>query len=446
MDSASPIAGARDGTEPIRMAVLVDSDGVSRKAGCRPLDWRKISTFPYLSENVSECSRFLINTRSDTDYFRMKQKAYEHKAIEAGFRVFNRAEKANESHRRNGFTNGSRAILGTLLGILAPSIDVAVVHDGSTQAAYAIEYVLGENPRLQAIVVSSRPSQHTIRTSRSPGSRLKIINPRDRMSEIEYIEGQECENIKVPPVHLDLSRVKNGTAKLIDGANYVNWGRTVSDFSDSLFRSDLLINWVPGSPAPSESIMVISDRAGGSRNKDRILGAWRREGWKTKQVDSVGRRAREDGLIGAVLGALATRNSHLVLFSSDKDFIQCQRIINEEFGTKQYTVSPPCIDAGRIRGAFMGTSKEVLTNAHSSWMCAISDLPHKYYYVPEEEYPRGIGLGDLRSARSRGQKREIRSKRRETQVAYVNRLRARVDKVKVQVPANSEFGFLASAT
>ena len=170
------------------------------------------------------------------------------------------------------------------------------------------------------------------------------------------------------------------------------------------------------------------------------------KGWETRKVEVVGRRAKEDGLIGAVMGSLATRNSHLVLFSSDKDFIQCQRIISEEIGTEQFTVSPPCIDARRIRVSFMGTSPEIITNEHSTWICAFSDLPHKYYYVPDEVFKQGIREGDLRNARSREGKKRIKLKRREKQVEYVNRLRSRIDNVKVQVPANSELKFLASAT
>ena len=156
-----------------------------------------------------------------------------------------------------------------------------------------------------------------------------------------------------------------------------------------------------------------------------------------------GNRAVEDGLIGALMGYLATTTGK----SPSCPLIQTSssaRIIKNEMGTRMNTICPPVTKMPEHHPNFMGTKPEVVSNQHSNWICAFTGLPDKMYHVPEFEYPRELASGHLFNA-SRARKKEIRSKRREFRSGYLNRVRDLLSRVKVQVPADSETRILASA-
>ena len=88
-----------------------------------------------------------------------------------------------------------------------------------------------------------------------------------------------------------------------------------------------------------------------------------------------GNRAVEDGLIGALMGYLATTHRETHLMSSDSDFIECQRIIKNEMGTRMNTICPPVTKMPEHHPNFMGTKPEVVSNQHSNWICAFTAFP-----------------------------------------------------------------------
>ena len=424
----------------IRLAVFVDSDGFGRKHGGTRLDWNEIMTFPYTPLDVSAWSGFLVNTCSkDGSWRRTNQISYERAASKCGFRVYNRSEKRGESTRRTAFTQGSRAALGALIGLYASSLDAMVVHDCSSQTAESLNLVLGKNPHLQVVVVASRPSRRTIEVSRIHSGRMRILDPNLYPHIHLSDDPRPVVRPEVPEISPRTSTIRDKDAMLIDGANYLGWGKTISDKADALYDSSELAKRSSG-----ESIIVISDRRGGSRNKDAVLDRHWREPWQKFRVLMDGNRAVEDGLIGALMGYLATTHREITLMSSDSDFIECQRIIKNEMGTRMNTICPPVTKMPEHHPNFMGTKPEVVSNQYSNWICAFTGLPDKMYHVPEFEYPRELASGHLFNA-SRARKKEIRSKRREFRSGYLNRVRDLLSRVKVQVPADSETRILASA-
>jgi hypothetical protein len=132
----------------------------------------------------------------------------------------------------------------------------------------------------------------------------------------------------------------------------------------------------------------------------------------------------------------------LSLFSADSDFIECQRIIKEELGTKLFTICPPVTRIPIDHPNFMGTKPEVIINEYSTWICAFNKLPDNYFLVPEYEYPNDLGKGYLYNG-TRAQRRDVKKRRREFAVEYVDMLRERIGRVKVQVLSNSEPQILA---
>ena len=128
------------------------------------------------------------------------------------------------------------------------------------------------------------------------------------------------------------------------------------------------------------------------------------------------------------MGYLATTHREITLMSSDSDFIECQRIIKKEMGTRMNTICPPVTKMPEHHPNFMGTKPEVVSNQHSNWICAFTGLPDKMYHVPEFEYPRVSLRSPVQCIARR--KKEIRSKRREFRSDYLNRVRDLLSRVE----------------
>jgi hypothetical protein len=146
----------------------------------------------------------------------------------------------------------------------------------------------------------------------------------------------------------------------------------------------------------------------------------------------------DDGLIGAIIANLASRFSHVVLFSADRDFIPVTKFLSKNIGTKFFTVAPP-----KLRGRRNLTSSELVNNHFSQFISAF-ELPERVYYVPESRFPGHLSNRRLMQSGPSGKKR-IQAGRQEIRIRCVNSLLDFIESLKVQYPPAEETQILAQA-
>lgn len=419
------------------MAVLVDGDGFTKKVDGWNIDWDVAATWPLERSSISTSNRFFVNTMPRSDRPETHH-AFELAARISGFEILHRAEKQGESSRSNGYSMGSRALIGAALGYLAPHIDVAVVHDNCEETTNAIKFVLNHHAQIRVIMATSKPCD-AARILESQDPRFSIIDPNKHRGTLEFTGNSE----KRPEIFRQRILIGNqarGTAKIIDGASFTNIARSISQ-ADTIFDSKKLCKWTPdGCPPRTESHYVSSDRGVISTDKKLAMRIWKGEGWAVKaiKIGNIGGRlkAMDDGLIGAMIANLASRFSHVVLFSADRDFIPVTKLLSKRIGTKFFSVAPP-----KLRGGRNLTSSELINNPFSQFISAFG-LPERVYYAPESIYPGHLSKLKLMQSGPSGRPR-IRERRQEIRSQFVNNLLGLIESLKVQYPPAEESQILA---
>ena len=425
----------------LRLGVFVDGDGFTRKRDGWSMDWEEAATWPFKRDEVTTSNRIFINTRPNSGRSEL-HKAFEQSAKIAGFQVIHRTEKIGESSSRNGYTKGSRAVLGASISWLAPHLDVAIVHDHCEETTNAIEFVLGKHDQIEVIMVTSRPCS-AAKILANSNARFSISDPRPHRDVLEFT-GRSSRKREIFRQRISFGTGINGTAKIIDGASFTNIARAVSDIADTIYDSKKLSRWIPdGCPPRTESHYVSSDREVVSTDKKLAMRIWEQEGWEVFQIKigKVGTRmkAMDDGIIGAMIADLAIRFSHVVLFSADRDFIPVVQFLTKMVGTKFFTVAPPILTKGHNI-----TSRELVNNQFSEFISAF-ELPARVYHVPETLFS-SKGLSRVRMNQSGPSRRKnMREERQNIRENYVNRLVSHVDRLKVHDPSPGESRILASA-
>ena len=293
--------------------------------------------------------------------------------------------------------------------------------------------------QIRVIMVTSIPCGDA-RNLASRNPRFSIIDPNEHRRTLEFRDNNE----KRPEVFRQRilhGTQKKGTAKIIDGASFTNIARSVSDVADTIYDSKKLCKWIPdGCPPGTESHYVSSDRGAISTDKELAMRIWKEQGWTVRPIaiGNVGGRlkAMDDGLIGAIIANLASRFSHVVLFSADRDFIPIAKFLTKNVGAKFFTVAPP-----KLRGRRNLTSSELVSNHFSQFISAF-ELPERVYHVPESNFPGHLSILNLRRSGPSGKKR-IREGRQEIREQYVNNLLDSIESLKVQYPSAKEPRILA---